>query len=128
MGFAAIFVLGRPAELVRPLLLARKCRMPVSSMFGIYVLERLFDTAGAAGGWRGFVATQFAAFSDGLQAIRGMSDWWAAVTYSVLHWGLIVFIYQLVIRGFGGALGELTFSSAMLVLAFTMMGSLVQLP
>ena len=79
-------------------------------------------------GWRGFVATQFAAFSDGLQAIRGMSDWWAAVTYSVLHWGLIVFIYQLVIRGFGGALGELTFSSAMLVLAFTMMGSLVQLP
>jgi len=193
MGFAAIFLLGRPAEPVRPLLLARKCRMAVSSMFGIYVLERLFDTAAtavlagsslllfrsqfpagsdggwegairasgglllgglavfgllllyfrmhgaaflerglsgwrAAGGWRGFVATQFAGFSDGLQAIRGFSDWWAAVVYSALHWGLIVFIYLWVIRSFGGSLGQLSFWSAMLVLAFTMVGSLVQLP
>src|SRR3954470_3759029 len=48
MGFTAIFVLGRPGEPVRPLLLARKCRMAVSSMFGIYVVERLFDTAATA--------------------------------------------------------------------------------
>ncbi len=47
MGFAAIFVLGRPGEPVRPLLLARKSRLPVASMFGIWVLERLFDTAAA---------------------------------------------------------------------------------
>ena len=37
-----------PAEPIRPLLLARRCRMAVSSMFGIYVLERLFDTAATA--------------------------------------------------------------------------------
>jgi uncharacterized membrane protein YbhN (UPF0104 family) len=43
MGYAAIFVLGRPGEPIRPLLLARKSRLPVSSMFGIWVLERLFD-------------------------------------------------------------------------------------
>jgi glycosyltransferase 2 family protein len=43
MGFAAIFVLGRPGEPVRPLLLARKDRLPAASMFGIFVLERLFD-------------------------------------------------------------------------------------
>jgi len=192
MGFAAIFLLGRAAEPVRPLLLARKCRMAVSSMFGIYVLERLFDTAAtavllgaslllfrsefparsggwetriqaaggtllvgtavfgllllyfrmhgagflerslsgwrAAGGWRGFVATQFAEFSDGLQAVRGFSDWWAAVVYSALHWALVVMIYLWVMRSFGGSLGQLSFRSAMLVLAFTMVGSLVQLP
>lgn len=193
MGFAAIFLLGRAAEPVRPLLLARKCRMAVSSMFGIYVLERLFDTAAtavlagsslllfrsqfpagsdggwegtiqnaggillaglavfgllllyfrwhgagfmerrlsgwrAAKGWRGFVATQVTGFSDGLQALRGFSDWWAAVAYSALHWGLIVLIYFWVVRSFGGALGQLSFWSAMLVLAFTMVGSLVQLP
>lgn len=191
MGFAAIFVLGRAGEPVRPLLLARRCRMAVSSMFGIYVLERIFDTAASAvlagaslllfrnglaaggewegrirtaggallaglvvfagflvyfqthgaaflqrslgrwreaGGWRGFVATQFIEFSDGLQAIRGLSDWWAAVAYSVVHWGLIVFVYLWVMRSFGGAVGQLSYSSAMLVLAFTMMGSLVQLP
>src|SRR5579863_2637511 len=48
MGFAAIFLLGRAGEPVRPLLLARKCRFSVSSMFGIYVLERLLDAASAA--------------------------------------------------------------------------------
>ena len=45
MGFAAIFVLGRPGEAVRPLLLARKERLPVAGMFGIYFLERLFDVS-----------------------------------------------------------------------------------
>ena len=35
MGFAAMFVLGRAAEPIRPLLLARKCRIAVSSEFGI---------------------------------------------------------------------------------------------
>ena len=40
MGFAAIFVLGRAGEPVRPLLLARKNRQPVSGMFGIFFLER----------------------------------------------------------------------------------------
>ena len=43
MGFAAIFVLGRPGEPVRPLLLARKSKCPVPAMFGIWVLERLFE-------------------------------------------------------------------------------------
>src|ERR1700676_1875783 len=48
MGFAAIFVLGRAGEPVRPLLLARKERLPVPSMFGIFFLERFFDFASAA--------------------------------------------------------------------------------
>src|SRR6266850_259605 len=48
-GFAAVFLLGRAGEPVRPLLLARKEKLPVSGMFGVYVLERLFDTASAAG-------------------------------------------------------------------------------
>ena len=47
MGFASIFILGRAGEPVRPLLLARKTRMPVASMFGIWVLERIFDFAAA---------------------------------------------------------------------------------
>ncbi len=48
IGFAAVFVLGRAGEPVRPLLIARKEKMPVSSMFGIYVLERLFDVCATA--------------------------------------------------------------------------------
>ncbi len=48
MGFAAIFVLGRAGEPVRPLILARKERLPVASMFGIFFLERFCDFAAAA--------------------------------------------------------------------------------
>jgi glycosyltransferase 2 family protein len=47
-GFAAVFVLGRAGEPVRPLLLSRKAKIPVADTFGIYVLERLFDFASSA--------------------------------------------------------------------------------
>ena len=48
MGFAAIFLLGRAGEPVRPLLIARKDRLPVTSSFGVYVLERIFDAGATA--------------------------------------------------------------------------------
>src|SRR5882762_5432058 len=37
-GFAAIFLLGRAGEPVRPLLLARKEKLPIADLFGIYTL------------------------------------------------------------------------------------------
>lgn len=45
MGFTSIFLLGRAGEPVRPLLIARRERLPAASMFGIYVVERVFDVA-----------------------------------------------------------------------------------
>ena len=45
MGFAATFLLGRAGEPVRPVLIARKDSLPVAPMFGVYVLERVFDMA-----------------------------------------------------------------------------------
>jgi uncharacterized protein (TIRG00374 family) len=47
-GFAAVFLLGRAGEPVRPLLLARKEKLPVADMYGIYALERIFDVVSAA--------------------------------------------------------------------------------
>ncbi len=47
-GFAAVFLLGRAGEPVRPLLLSRKEKLPLADLFGIYALERLFDLASAA--------------------------------------------------------------------------------
>ncbi len=47
-GFSVMFLLGRAADPIRPLLLARKERQPVADTFGIYALERLFDTASTA--------------------------------------------------------------------------------
>jgi len=47
-GFAAVFLLGRAGEPIRPLLLARSAKHPVADVFGIWVLERLFDAASTA--------------------------------------------------------------------------------
>src|SRR6266851_7815256 len=47
-GFTALFLLSRVGELVRPVLLARKEKLPVADMFGIYALERVFDVASTA--------------------------------------------------------------------------------
>jgi uncharacterized protein (TIRG00374 family) len=48
IGFASIFILGRAGEPVRPLILARKDRLPVASLFGIFFLERFCDFSAAA--------------------------------------------------------------------------------
>ena len=47
-GFAAVFLLGRAGEPIRPLLLAKRAKHPVADIFGIWVLERLFDVASMA--------------------------------------------------------------------------------
>jgi uncharacterized protein (TIRG00374 family) len=47
-GFCAVFLLGRVGEPVRPLLLARKEKLPIADMSGIYALERIFDLVSAA--------------------------------------------------------------------------------
>jgi len=193
IGFTAVFLLGRAGEPVRPLLIARKDGVPVSSAFGTYVLERVFDlastaviaglallvftpatdpggskallttarTAGAvlfagllglvsflvyfrlhgagalerrlAGwrtrpGWHARAAGLFAGFSEGLGAIRTLGDLGAAVGYSVLHWAVIALIYLWVPLSFGGRLAEIGFFGGLMVLAFTMVGSTLQLP
>jgi uncharacterized protein (TIRG00374 family) len=43
VGFAAITILGRPGEFVRPYLIARAERLSVSSQIAALVLERVFD-------------------------------------------------------------------------------------
>jgi uncharacterized protein (TIRG00374 family) len=195
-GFAAIFILGRAGEPVRPLLLARKDRLPVSSMFGIYFLERYCDFAASAalaclsllvfpnrlsdagadmdwvgrarhgawlllvgligltavlvyyrvhgaaavdrglerwrrsGGFRMRFASAISGISEGLQAIRTMSDLWAAIGYTSAHWVLVVLIYMWVSQAFSSAFvhSDMNFWGAMLLLAVTLVGSVVQLP
>jgi uncharacterized protein (TIRG00374 family) len=193
-GFAAIFLLGRAGEPVRPLLLARKEKLPVADLFGIYALERLFDLAstaviaavglllfqsrGHAGetagkletaarttgsllfagvvvaiafllylrlhgsallerrlqgwvmtrGWRGRIAGIVLGFARGVQAIRTWSDLALSVFYSAVHWFLVLLVYLWVSHSFGGTLTSLSLGDAMLVMAFTLVGSAVQLP
>ncbi len=47
IGFAAITVFGRPGELVRPYLVARKEDVPLSSQLAALLLERIYDLLAA---------------------------------------------------------------------------------
>jgi uncharacterized protein (TIRG00374 family) len=193
-GFSAVFLLGRAGEPVRPLLLARKEKLPVSGMFGIYVLERIFDLASAAviaaiglllfkstaqsggaasklevaarttgllfsigvvgavaflvylrlhgtaymerrlqgwlksHGWRAKVAGILLGFARGVQAIQSWKDLALSIAYSVAHWFLVLLVYLWVSHSFGGELAKIGMGDAMLVMAFTLVGSAVQLP
>jgi uncharacterized protein (TIRG00374 family) len=193
-GFSALQLLGRPGEPVRPFLLARKEKLPVSGMFGVYLLERIFDFASMAviatiallgfradaqssetaqalektakpaafflvlgilvatallvylrfhgtallerqlqrwlkaHGWRGKIAGIVLEFARGVQTIRNGRDLLLALFYSAAHWFLVLVIYLWVAKSFGGTLGTLSLSDAMLVLAVTLVGSLLQLP
>jgi hypothetical protein len=193
-GFAAVFLLGRPGEPVRPVLLARKGKIPIADTFGIWALERLFDVASMAviaavalmifesanhsgdaagtvqraarnggivlsaglagaiafliylrvhgtlvlerrlqgwlliGGIRKTVASIVLGFIRGIQTVRSGKDLLSATFYSALHWFLVLLVYVLVARSFAGPLGNLQLKDYMLVLAFTLVGSVVQLP
>ena len=193
-GFAAVLALGRPGEPVRVLLLARKEKLPVADLFGIYLVERIFDaastlvvaacalllirsgsasneTAGkfvpafqAAGvllsvgllgaivflvflrvrgtallerrlapwlgahNWKTRVARVLLGLARGVQTIRTWGDLALATLYSALHWILVLFVYLWVIHAFGGGVAEFKLGDAMLVMAFSLVGSIVQFP
>jgi uncharacterized membrane protein YbhN (UPF0104 family) len=94
------------------------------------LLERRLDYWHRAGGVRAWVAGIIAGFSEGLQAIRRPSDLLMAVIYTAAHWGLVTFIYLWTARAFPTAftLSDVTFPGAMLLLAVTLVGSVLQLP
>jgi len=43
IGFTGLALLGRPGELIRPYLIARKESLPFSSQLGVWAVERIFD-------------------------------------------------------------------------------------
>ncbi len=53
IGFAAVVTIGRPAELLRPYLIARQLRVPFPSQLGAWMLERIYDLLSILGlaGW-----------------------------------------------------------------------------
>ncbi len=193
-GFAAVFLLGRPGEPVRVLLLSRKEQLPIADLFGIYLVERILDTAStlvvaalgllliesrhgvdesaakfvpafqaagailgvvvlgaiafliflrvrgtamlekslgawlAAHNWKTRIAKIILGFARGVQTVRTWGDLALATFYSATHWFLVLIVYLWVARAFGSRLGQLNLGDAMLIMAFTLVGSVVQLP
>ena len=79
-------------------------------------------------GWRGRVVLLLEGFIEGLQGIRTWEDLGALAGYTALHWVLVAVVYELVTHAFGGRLAQLSLGAVILVLAFTLVGSAVQLP
>jgi uncharacterized membrane protein YbhN (UPF0104 family) len=48
MGFTAVALIGRVADLVRPYLVSKKTGLPLSSQVAVYIVERLFDSGAMA--------------------------------------------------------------------------------
>ncbi|HEX5236546.1 MAG TPA: lysylphosphatidylglycerol synthase transmembrane domain-containing protein [Silvibacterium sp.] len=48
IGYTGVALLGRPADLIRPYLVARRVKLPLSSQIAVYVVERMFDLAAMA--------------------------------------------------------------------------------
>jgi glycosyltransferase 2 family protein len=46
IGFTALALLGRPGELIRPYLIARRLNLNLSSQMAVWTIERIFDLAG----------------------------------------------------------------------------------
>ncbi|QNI36520.1 lysylphosphatidylglycerol synthase transmembrane domain-containing protein [Edaphobacter albus] len=190
IGFTAVALFGRLADLTRPYLVARKIELPLSSQVAVYTLDRMFDLGAAAlifstalafmpkdmphqeiflrtglislavtlaiavfagvvrvsgGAVAGFartvlrplsknvaesIAEKITGFRDGLNALKSWREFAVVAGISLLMWGMIASAYVQTAHAFVETpeLGQLSFSRAMLLMAASIGGSLLQLP
>jgi uncharacterized protein (TIRG00374 family) len=97
---------------------------------GAAAVDRGLERWRSSGGMRMRIASAISGISEGLQAIRTQSDLWAAIGYTAAHWVLVVLIYMWVSLAFSSAFvhSDMNFWGAMLLLAVTLVGSVLQLP
>src|ERR1035441_2113704 len=48
IGFAAVALFGRLADVIRPGLVAKRIQLPISTQIAVYTIERMFDLGAAA--------------------------------------------------------------------------------
>jgi len=97
---------------------------------GAAAMDRGLDRWRSGGGMKMRIASAISGISEGLQAIRTPSDLWATIGYTAAHWVLAVLIYMWIAQSFGSAFvhSDMNFWGAMLLLAVTLVGSVLQLP
>jgi len=101
MGFTCLFLLGRPGEPIRPVLIAKKDSLPVAGMFGVYFLERIADIAATV-----VLAGAALALFRGRGLVNESNAHLLSFANKVGHvllYGLIVVIAILVVFRFWGA-------------------------
>ena len=185
IGFTGLAVLGRPGELVRPYMIARRTNLTMASQMGVWMVERIFDmgaflamaavtffaasgvpdlrqfrvaawsTAGIIVGmafaavvmcktrraifsWlERVLATRYPAvrgslrraqaFTDGLHTVKDSASFVQLSLLSIAIWVLTAFSYTATLQAYP-SIRNSSFSVAMLLMGFSMIGGLVQLP
>src|SRR5262249_16416205 len=97
-------------------------------LHGAGALDRRMAGWREAGGWRGWIVSIIGGFSEGIQAIRTIPDLLFAIFYSAVHWLLVVFVFLWVMKAISVDFMYMNFAGAMLLLAVTLVGSVLQLP
>jgi glycosyltransferase 2 family protein len=190
IGFTGLALLGRPGELIRPYLIAKRERLPFSSQIAVWAVERIFDIGGftflfvlaaffatapkrlqsrgifeeialvlivitvgltvgafavhrsgeklAAWVERRFshrasnlgqrIAIRIREFRDGLNTIHNKKSLLMLIGVSVLMWAMIAVAYKEVAHAYNMPKLEIPQTQIFLLMASSMVGSLVQLP
>jgi glycosyltransferase 2 family protein len=105
VGFTGLALLGRPGELIRPYLIARRTNLTFASQLGVWAVERIFDLAAftvlivsAI-----FLPTKLRAFA----AARPVYDHWLHVSgYSLSALVLGLFLGTLLVRYRGPSIAD----------------------
>jgi|tagenome__1003787_1003787.scaffolds.fasta_scaffold20983920_2 glycosyltransferase 2 family protein len=185
IGFTGLALLGRPGELVRPYMIARRTNLTMASQMGVWMVERIFDMGAfavmavvafvfATGlpdlrqfrvaawitaaiivamavasilvcKWRSsmfafldsVIASRYPAsrscfrrmeaFAEGLNTVKDTASFIELSLLSLSIWLITAFAYVETLHAYP-ALRASSFSAAMLLMGFSMIGGLVQLP
>jgi uncharacterized protein (TIRG00374 family) len=73
-------------------------------------------------------AEKILAFRDGLNVIDSVGDFCLAAVLSLALWGAIALTYVLVMRAFPAPVHDLTISETLIMMGFSVVGGVVQLP
>jgi hypothetical protein len=157
IGFTAVALIGRVADLVRPYLVSKRTGLPISSQIAVYIVERLFDAGSMAlitssvillspsgalphaevvrkAGYWGLaltlLGTLIQAFHSGLDTIRSFSDFGVAAALSLGMWVMIAFAYLETTLAFVASpqLAAMTPSEGVLLMIVSGGASVIQLP
>ncbi len=190
VGFTGLALFGRVGELIRPILIARRTGLSVSSQIAVVAVERIFDLgafalifslnlvfarnletlphhelfhrvgyaiAGLTLTIAGFVlavrlagaavarvaqklgslaspqageaaAEKILAFREGLDVIDSVPDFLWAALLSLATWSVIALSYVLALKAFPPPISQLSVSHALLLMGFSIVGGVVQLP
>src|SRR5437773_2327889 len=100
IGFTGLALLGRPGELVRPYLIARRHNLSMSSQMAVWTVERIFDF----GSFTIILIIANLAFGSQLRELSGY-DWFHRIAIPVLGFlACMGVVLALVVRRFSGTI------------------------